>query len=66
MGWRETESGLLVPDTTEFDQLAGAPGCAPGCTDGVCRVCGCTDNAACPDGCYWVDDSHTLCSECEP
>lgn len=34
---------------------------------GTCRVCGCTDNNACqPMGCWWVDDTHTLCSECAP
>ncbi len=28
----------------------------------VCRVCGCTQNNACPGGCYWVEDD--LCSAC--
>lgn len=27
-----------------------------------CRVCGCTQNVACPGGCSWVEDD--LCSEC--
>lgn len=27
-----------------------------------CRVCGCTDDFACPGGCYWVEED--LCSEC--
>ena len=27
-----------------------------------CRVCGCTDDNACPGGCYWMEDD--LCSEC--
>lgn len=27
----------------------------------TCRVCGCTDDAACPGGCEWADD---LCSRC--
>lgn len=27
-----------------------------------CRVCGCTDENACPGGCYWVEDD--LCSRC--
>lgn len=34
--------------------------------DGVtirsCRVCGCTDDRACPGSCYWVEDD--LCSNC--
>lgn len=31
----------------------------------ACRVCGCTDNRACPPhGCYWVEAD--LCSACRP
>lgn len=29
-----------------------------------CRVCGCTDNQACPEGCWWVEPD--LCSSCAP
>jgi hypothetical protein len=28
----------------------------------ACRVCGCTDNDACEEGCYWVEAD--LCSSC--
>lgn len=28
----------------------------------TCRVCGCTDERACPEGCWWVEED--LCSEC--
>lgn len=28
----------------------------------VCRVCGCTQDNACPGGCYWVEED--LCSKC--
>ena len=28
----------------------------------ACRVCGCTQNNACPDGCWWVEPD--LCSSC--
>ncbi len=31
-------------------------------TPGRCRVCGCTDEHGCPDGCFWVQDD--LCSSC--
>ena len=27
-----------------------------------CRICGCTDDNACVNGCYWVTDD--LCSQC--
>lgn len=27
-----------------------------------CRVCGCTQNRACPGGCHWVEED--LCSSC--
>lgn len=33
-------------------------------TPGTCRVCGCTDDAACPDGCAWANQTHTLCTSC--
>ena len=32
-----------------------------------CRVCGCTDLEACPEGCWWVEDPQgmgDLCSSC--
>lgn len=28
----------------------------------VCVICGCTDDAGCPGGCFWVLDN--LCSRC--
>lgn len=28
----------------------------------TCRVCGCTDESACPTGCWWVEPD--LCSRC--
>jgi hypothetical protein len=31
---------------------------------GTCRVCGCTDERACPPTCAWADVEHTLCSRC--
>lgn len=31
---------------------------------GICRICGCTDERACPEICSWVDATHTLCSSC--
>mgnify|MGYP003423244338 CR=1 FL=1 len=30
----------------------------------TCRVCGCTDDLACPEGCFWLDDRDDLCSAC--
>ena len=36
---------------------------------GVCKICGCTDSHACNSpifgNCWWVDDSHELCSHCK-
>lgn len=29
-----------------------------------CRVCGCTDDAACEGGCSWASPGHDLCSSC--
>ncbi len=28
----------------------------------ICRGCGCTDDEACPEGCWWVEPD--LCSSC--
>lgn len=30
----------------------------------ACRVCGCTDDNACPGGCGWVSIDPPLCSAC--
>jgi hypothetical protein len=30
---------------------------------GSCRVCGCTQDHACPAGCWWEDDTRTLCRQ---
>ena len=38
--------------------------------EAVCRVCGCSDNASCPTGCWWVELERAagvgLCSNCAP
>jgi len=31
---------------------------------GTCKLCGCWDAKACPGGCSWVDEDHTLCTAC--
>lgn len=35
---------------------------------GICKICGCTDNDPCFNpqygNCWWVDDTHELCSHC--
>lgn len=36
----------------------------PNLTDGVCRYCGCSESDACPQGCYWLDGTMTVCSAC--
>lgn len=38
---------------------------------GTCKLCGCTDNdcSQCIEAtghpCYWIDDTHELCSACD-
>lgn len=52
-------------DTVEEKVLAGSKMQAPDLAAlGVraCRVCGCTDECACPEGCEWVETD--LCSGC--
>jgi hypothetical protein len=29
-----------------------------------CIACGCTDDNACPGGCWWVSDEEACCSTC--
>lgn len=31
---------------------------------GICKVCGCTQDAACEGGCAWADGSMQLCTRC--
>jgi hypothetical protein len=31
---------------------------------GICRVCGCTEQSGCADGCEWTSADRTLCSRC--
>ncbi|QAT49139.1 hypothetical protein EQM14_04760 [Caproiciproducens sp. NJN-50] len=31
-------------------------------TEEVCRICGCTQDNACPGGCWWIKED--LCSSC--
>jgi len=44
--------------------LAAWPELFPRKKTGICFVCGCSQEDACPGGCSWVDRSHTLCSVC--
>lgn len=30
----------------------------------VCRLCGCTEDRACPGGCAWANDDRDLCTAC--
>lgn len=50
-------SGVLVSGTG----VSYCPTCAPSVA--LCRMCGCTDEAGCDDGCHWVEVD--LCSSCE-
>lgn len=54
-------SGDLIRDQIE-ELLARLPeGVVPETFD-ECAGCGCTDDRACPGGCYWVAEG--LCSSC--
>lgn len=33
------------------------------CGELICILCGCTESAACPGGCYWIRIG--VCSECD-
>jgi len=46
-------AGLRLPD----DRAAGA-------VEPTCRVCGCTQDRACPGGCGWETADRDLCTAC--
>lgn len=45
--------GAAIAEARRLDVEQGAS---------ACRECGCTDNVACPGGCWWVEPD--LCSTC--
>jgi ParB family chromosome partitioning protein len=55
--WRAADGALFTDEGEYF-----CPACAPDAR--ICRVCGCTDNAGCPEGCSWIEGEHNLCSAC--
>jgi hypothetical protein len=59
--WKETAGGLLVPageDELDVDDVDEP-------IPGICIGCGCTDDDGCENGCWWADDTETICSNCE-
>lgn len=55
---------LLAPARAPgFTPFPGDDVIPPGIA-GTCRVCGCTDARACPEGCAWADGTETLCTSC--
>ena len=42
--------------------VSGISTVAKGESERKCRVCGCTDDYGCPEGCWWVEPN--LCSRC--
>lgn len=54
------------PDQSEtpgcFEWGSGQPAAPPPIAERRCAVCGCTEEHACPGGCYWVLPN--LCSQC--
>lgn len=57
--------GTLRPEIEEMLELGWRPEFDVPCDPSrKCRVCGCTQEHACPGGCHWVEEN--LCSACEP
>lgn len=55
-----------VPETAWWEGALHEPGTyrIPSCIGMVCRECGCSHNAPCPEGCGWHSDG--LCTACVP
>ncbi len=60
MAWLETSS---LANDVETSVTIPSTGSAAQTSLGPCRTCGCTDDRACPGGCYWVEPG--LCSRCD-
>jgi len=67
------EHGLTKPRRSQTPQperrpepKGAPPEVAPEAAVPTCRICGCTDEEACPSGCVWVEDPEggDLCSTC--
>lgn len=54
---RDPRGHILTPNGAQYCAM-----CAPSVA--ICRSCGCTDEAGCPEGCSWVEPD--LCSACAP
>ena len=54
------EKGNIITKPIDDETLWGVPD--PTTEVRTCRVCGCTDNRACPGGCHWVAED--FCSQC--
>lgn len=65
--WRWQESGGCRPyelTPAALGRLRAAVEATPAGEVRACRGCGCTDEAACDGGCWWVEAD--LCSSCRP
>ena len=60
-GWLREGCDLFLPEA--FVAADGAPR-IPTLLGGVCRVCGCSQEDACPSGCGWAGPD--LCTACAP
>lgn len=72
-GLDESDVREVVDLQSQFVTTQMPTGTLTLCTDCAelphCRVCGCTDELACPEGCWWVTDPDQrgeLCSSCLP
>lgn len=63
----EAQVSLTLSVAVDSDVVAGVPSILTGLIGeygGWCRVCGCTHDQGCPEGCSWV--APDLCSACVP
>lgn len=62
--YRETTSAPVPDDRAVLVKAARAADVAAGRP--ACEHCGCTENAACEDGCAWVSIHPPICTRCAP
>lgn len=63
-GFRHRDEGGLADEELAMREARDVIVVDPELSDAgaACRVCGCNDEAACPEGCVWAEAD--LCSRC--
>jgi ParB/RepB/Spo0J family partition protein len=63
--WKKVEEKIPEPKSWAKEKEGGKTNKKkPKVKKGVCRVCGCTEDNPCAEGCAWADKDKTICTKC--